>query len=581
MTTTAQLPSSIQASIHKDAISRVPRFFNATTKDILNELLQNARRSGASRVDITTDGEVTTVSDNGIGMGDPRAILSFGQTGWGDPVSLDERAAGMGLYALARNQKVSIRSKSKGDDGAHWQVDLSPEHFVGKLPAPVQKLEHDSAPGTSVSFISGPTRRGDIAPAAKHYPLPVWLDGVEMERQDFLKDAVHIETWQGIRIGVHKLDYGYRGYAGPGMNFHGITIQNPRLPEIQAVTAEWYTKIDVINSPDLELTLPARKEVIETPFMRELREACARATYTAMGLEPKPVDVPKATQEDAAKMGINLPDAAPILRRWDPGTACNRKTVSRDRWPVSEETMVMELCAATPDEQALAKAANRNHITDRLMKADQGLTGYGWYDRLTRATELKITVFEDDRRWDLARLREKKASLKTLRPDRIVFTMTAVDQDGRTRLIELPSDIAFENDEEDYIEDNRPLVTKDSSMNHEELTELMMDSYFYPNDDPDADSFGTQEAYHEATYEKTAVEVLSTREEALRTKVSNAVDRYIAGEIPNGVTITITVKRGEATSVILQDETPVGSADKAGPTAETKTDGVTENQTGN
>ena len=580
MTTTPQLPSSIQASIHEDAISRVPGFFNATTKDILNELLQNARRSGASRVDITTDGEVTTVSDDGIGMEDPRAILSFGQTGWGDPVSLDERAAGMGLYALARNRKVSIRSKSKGDGDTHWQVNLTPDHFVGKLPAPVQKLEHDSAPGTSVSFISGLSHRGDIGNAAKHYPLPVWVDGEEIERQDFLKDAIHIETWQGIRIGVHKLEHGYRRYPGHKMNFHGITIESPRLPETQAVTAEWYTKVDVINSPHLELTLPARKEVIETPFMRELRQACARATYTAMSLEPKPVDVPKATQDDAAKMGINLPDAAPVLRRWDPGTACSRKMVSRDRWPVSEETIVMELAAATPDEQALAKAAERNHITDRLMKPDQGLTGYGWYDRLTRATELRITVFEDDQRWDLARLRERNASLKTLRPDKIVFTMTAVDQDGRTRLIELPADIAFENDEQDYIEDNRPLVTKDSSMNHEELTELMMDSYFYPNDDPDADSFGTQEAFHEATYEKTAVEVLSTREEALRTKVTNAVERHIAGEIPNGLTVTITVKRGEATSVILQEEIPVSSTSKAGPTTETETSGVTENQTG-
>ena len=47
MTTTAKLPDSIQASIHQDALSRVPSFFNASIKEILNELLQNSRRAGA------------------------------------------------------------------------------------------------------------------------------------------------------------------------------------------------------------------------------------------------------------------------------------------------------------------------------------------------------------------------------------------------------------------------------------------------------------------------------------------------------------------------------------------------------
>ena len=39
---TEQMPRTIRARIHEDALERVPGFFNATVRDILNELLQNA-----------------------------------------------------------------------------------------------------------------------------------------------------------------------------------------------------------------------------------------------------------------------------------------------------------------------------------------------------------------------------------------------------------------------------------------------------------------------------------------------------------------------------------------------------------
>ena len=42
---TPSLPKEIRATIHEDAIQKVSRFFNATTAECLNELLQNSRRS--------------------------------------------------------------------------------------------------------------------------------------------------------------------------------------------------------------------------------------------------------------------------------------------------------------------------------------------------------------------------------------------------------------------------------------------------------------------------------------------------------------------------------------------------------
>ena len=93
---TTDLPKTIQASVHPDAINRVPAFFNATTGDVLNELLQNARRSGATRIDVTFNDESMTVRDDGRGIEDPAELLAFGQTGWDGETVSREHPAGMG-----------------------------------------------------------------------------------------------------------------------------------------------------------------------------------------------------------------------------------------------------------------------------------------------------------------------------------------------------------------------------------------------------------------------------------------------------------------------------------------------------
>ncbi|MDB5580824.1 MAG: ATP-binding protein [Bradyrhizobium sp.] len=48
------LPSTIRTAVSQAAITKVTRLFNGSVGDVLNELLQNARRAGASRIDIET-----------------------------------------------------------------------------------------------------------------------------------------------------------------------------------------------------------------------------------------------------------------------------------------------------------------------------------------------------------------------------------------------------------------------------------------------------------------------------------------------------------------------------------------------
>ena len=548
--TTEQLPRTIKASIHQDAINRVPGFFNATTADILNELLQNARRSGAARVEITTEHDRITVADNGRGIPDPGAILAFGQTDWDEKTAREEYPAGMGMYALARSEEVTVRSKTR--NGAAWQVSLTPEHFVGKTAAPVERIQDDDVPeGTAVTFQKGDFQERDIRETTKYYPLPVSLNGEKTDQQDFLRNAVHTEEWQGIKIGVYTSGWTDR------LNFHGIIVGRPGLPEIQAMESAWTAKADVLECPQLELTLPARKEMVETPFTDEMRTACRRAIYRAMTLQGEPVDVPKRVQEEAAKLGIKLPDAKPWLEPWTPEKAdidWRRPTGKRKQMTDPGVTIVMDADLSPGDQQTLARAARTNNIMDRLMYADDRLAGYAWYDQLPKLKNVVITITTNGQDQDIARKRSERTIFEEQRPGQITFELEVAGSEGKRELIQLSSDLAFENEANDYCEDIRPLVTRDSRISVPELQKMMTDSYFYPSDDAEADSYETQQDHHNETFENIAVELLSSKEDALRNVITQAVKRHILYALPEGAAATIRVKRGEPVRITMENE---------------------------
>ena len=554
--TTTQLPRSIQASIHQDAINRVSEFFNASTTDVLNELLQNARRSGAGRVDITTEEGRITVADDGHGIEDPAAILAFGQTSWEDQAARDEHPAGMGMYALARRKLVVVRSKQDGS--AAWQVSLTPDHFVGKLPAPIELVSGNETPnGTAVTFTDERTDGWRIRETARYYPLPVYINGDMVEPDDFLERADHTEEWQGIRLGVYITPSKYVNNQRKSLNFHGIVVREPGFPETRSIDAYWNVQADVLDCSRLELTLPARREVVETPFMEELRRACSTAIYRAMSLQEPPVDVSKSIQQDAAALGINLPDAAPKLEKWDPeddnGTSFRSMNSRRE---VDENSIVMDLDLPASDRHALARAAERNGLMERLFRSDRRLSGYGWYDRMTRALKLSITTDEGGGELDLLDARESETSMEDQRPDRITFTLHTEDPDGESEKINLPSDLAFGTSNDDY--DNCEewnfsiMVTRDSSIEIKELAELMLEAFFTPSDDKDADSFETQEYNCKMDYERIATQMLASGDDAVKAVITNAIGRHVIHEIPQGTTATIRIKRGEPIRIDLE-----------------------------
>ena len=555
MPETATLPKTIRARVHEDAIGRVTRFFNATTTETLNELFQNARRAGATRIDVRiADGEVT-VTDDGGGIADPATLLAFGQTGWSAGTARREDPAGMGVYALARCPQVTIRSRRRpaGDEptAPGWQVRLTPAHFLGKETAAVETVADDRMLfETSVTFEDAKACGGNAERAARYFPLPVTYKGEELPRQDFLRDAVYTEEWRGIRIGVYAFREYHHGFP-PKLNFHGVLIHELHLPMTASLDTHWRVRTDVIDCPQLELVLPARKEVVETPFVDQLRTACRRTAYRAMLARDPEIDVAASVRADALAHGIELPVASRRLQPWKPAYAdehsWKKENPGRGRFPA--DAIVIDADIPTCDEQALWRAADRAGITHRLFQADERLKGYDWYDDLRRATALTTTFTVDGRTETIEKLRESRNPPYTCRPEAISFTLHTVDAGGKTDEVDIPGDVAFGDEDPTWAEDLDLLVATDSNIRPHELAELMHDACFSASDDAEADSYETQSNDYRQAAESTALRVLVSAGEARLADLRNAVHQHVTPYVPPDHEVTIRIRRNRATEI--------------------------------
>ena len=98
----------IQVRINEEGALRNQRFAFTDRFTLVSELLQNARRAGATSIAINHDAEARTltVSDNGRGIDDFQKLLTFNESGWDETTCDAENPFGVGfskcLYAASR-----------------------------------------------------------------------------------------------------------------------------------------------------------------------------------------------------------------------------------------------------------------------------------------------------------------------------------------------------------------------------------------------------------------------------------------------------------------------------------------------
>ena len=447
-----------------------------------------------------------------------------------------------------------------------WRVELAPEHFLGEAAAEVHP--DDGAPwpqGTAVTFQATESENADniraaIGTAAWHYPLPVVFENVpatpaggeELERRAFLDGALHAERWPGLVFGVFKDRWNGFGLNDPDVNFHGLAV-SVRLPSVETVAgARWSVAADIVDCPELELVLPARKEAVETPFLEEMREAARLAIYRAMAADPDPRPS-FADRKRAHEADIDIAAPPAELRPWRPGLAdVDDWREPPKRQPVGADALLMACDPEPPEAQAFWRAAERNGVAGRLFEADRRLEGYAWYDAIARVAAIHIEITADGRTCALdgyapAGGIHRREEPVQQRPEAIRIGLAVTPHEGPRRILDLDADLAFAGEAWCWAGDALPLVTADSDIEPWQLAQLIRVGFFSASDDADADSWETQRTAFEQDALHTATKLLVSDDEARITTIAEAVTRELFWLIPHDRGAEISVRDRKVT----------------------------------
>lgn len=484
------IPAIIRSQVDPAAVTKVTRLFNNTLGDVLSELIQNARRAGATVVDlcVTEAGGMPylTVSDDGAGIEDPSVILALGRSGWDDMVSRREDPAGMGVFSLAGRQ-VEVRSCAR-TTGEGWRIEIGSDDWESGTPISVTSCSHPFGTQFRVPLDEQWAKALDAAAqnVARYCPLPVRLNGTLLKRQDWLEGADTIVEQDGVRIGLFN-DYRATRFS-PSVNFHGVTVVCP-LPSVGEKDRNWWVRVDIVDAPDLQLVLPARKEMVENRSLVELRTTVRRTIYRhiqSLGSHRLPYEQWRGAED----LGIVLPEARPELAAWAPSRADYSSDAVRSGPLSGDNLLLVDHFGPALEQCADFALAKDGRFDGRLATPDDTMSGYAWYDRLARVTGLRFEVVKDGETFALGTA--DFPGLESGPVDRLDLILEISGPTAETVVISAPVAIEYDDGLCCTFEEANILLASMEAVTPSELVHLLEGVCFCSSDDRDADSWDTQ-----------------------------------------------------------------------------------------
>ena len=547
---------TVRATVSPETISKVTRLFNGTIGDILNELLQNARRAGASGVDVDAmpveNGLRVTIADDGCGIDDPARVLALGASRWDAAVANGEDPAGMGIFSLA-GKPATIESRTENATTG-WAIEIPADAWTGERDIAVRDTE--IARGTSIHFdvegINDGTLEHELTEAAKFFPLPVRFHGKEKPRQDFLAGAHHIENWNGSRIGIFK---GRPYHRTPTVNFHGLTLFAKLFIVSQIDGEQLHAKVDIGTTPELQLVLPARKEFVDNAGLAALKNACEIGCYRALAREGKH-SLTFEDYERARKLGVELPEAEACLNGWEPDIADGETGAEAgERREITGDEFLMDDHDAHFG-QAIARALGDNPIRGKLVSRKRGFEGYSWYDELREFSEpiFLVTAGGITHRVDAVAADPPLATVTEAETIHLEFAID--EQGGRTAEREsVDADLVFTFPDgccSDGLDDVTIAFVRTEALTPEKLVDILDNACFSPWNDSEADSWDTQHDRFLRDARELAYRILIDENAAIASQFRDAVAR-IMWALPKGKHVEIAFTHDSPIAVEVSD----------------------------
>lgn len=170
----------IQVRINEEGALRNQRHAFSNRFTLVSELLQNARRAGATLIEIHHDApaQLLRVQDDGCGLGDFQKLLSLHESGWNAATCAEEQPFGVGfskcLYAASRCIVAS----------GHQRVDIDTEAALARAMVDVEQTA-EAVPGTQVELhgVDLPELAQHVETLCLGFPVPVWFNGQPLLRR--------------------------------------------------------------------------------------------------------------------------------------------------------------------------------------------------------------------------------------------------------------------------------------------------------------------------------------------------------------------------------------------------------------
>lgn len=553
------LPATIATSVAPETIAKVGRLFNGSAHDVLSELLQNARRAGASTVTITTAGShgdrLIHIVDDGSGIADPAAVVTLGRSGWSEEIKKSEDPAGMGVFSLA-GRDVIIRSWSRPERQG-WMTHIPAGAWESGRPIVVSN--DPIVRGTAITVrVPQEWSQGlddAVRQVARHYPLPVTFDGEPVEQDDWLAGAILVEEWNGCRIGVFREDSARTRRGDPRLNFHGVTIPLPMIGIGEVGRGQaWNARVDIVDCPAIQLVLPARKEAVQNAALDELQTAVTAAIFRTIAAQPTH-RLAFDEWSKARSIGIEIAEAEPYLLGWvAPHADSGENYLSGTR--VSDMSMVImpEIDALIAQPAALA-IARHSPFGGALVGEEPAFAGYRWYDTLARVDMIGFEVIQDGRCFAIDAETGAPADVDNGYVDTLDLIAT-VSHAGAYVDVRCAADIAFaaDHDLSSHIDDLAIFIRRGAELVTGDVVDIAKQAAFDPAGDGDADSYDTQRDRFIRDATERVVGILEGSDAAIEIRVQSLLSSY-PWLVPSDRTVTITMTR-DGLAVVVAERTP-------------------------
>ena len=385
------MQETICAKVDARLLSKADRLFTGSVEGRIIEILQNARRAGATEVRISNKDGLITVQDNGSGIDNFQKLLDLGGSGWDEKLEAGEDPAGVGLFSLAP-RKVTIISGSR-------QTIIDKDGWTGE---PVEVTEiAEAVNGTILKFRDEtPWNQDTVEKHAVFAGIRVIVDGKICHSMPFCSSEAEHYKNPGCKIEIAKeiskyhRDWTLNWHHGRVLvNFHGQIVQIDHWPSKnrQGLTI----LVDIADQTDIRLMLPARTRLVENHAFEQIKDAIELEYYKYFQKQ-KTHTLHYEEYLRAKDLGIELPEAEPKFQAGLIWGECSEPVEV-----VMPKDFKLEDCYLCLNKELEDETDEANvHLLSAIgvfkdkrfvpVTIDNGYMGYSW-SKLPKVTKVEVT----------------------------------------------------------------------------------------------------------------------------------------------------------------------------------------------